>query len=185
MKRHSWCAALGFVSALAGVAAAARERRQAPRRAGPPPGRAGRRGVRQRRRHRGSEGAAVSERRPGRVADGAAVRPGHDQATGGGRGSAGVDLLPHVSGDGDNGVSVERGDARARAADRRSRLAEDDEAVRPDGGHDHRRRDRAHRDLEREPAAGSWRPFRLTGARIDARAGGCRIRLKGDYRDVP
>ena len=53
----------------------------------------------------------------------------------------------YVPGDGDHGVSVERGDARARAADRRARLAEDDEALRPDGGHDHRRRGRAHRHL--------------------------------------
>ena len=70
---------------------------------------------------------------PGAVA---ASRPGHDQAAGGGRGSAALDLLPHVPGDGDHGVSVERGDARARAADRRARVAEDDEALRPDGGHD-------------------------------------------------
>ena len=40
----------------------------------------------------------------------------------------------HVSGDGDHGVPVERGDARARAADRGARVAEDDEALRPDGG---------------------------------------------------
>ena len=70
-----------------------------------------------------------------------------------GRGSAGFDLLPHVPGDGDHGVSVERGDARTRAADRRARVAEDDEALRPDGRHDHRRRDRAHRDLDLGPAA--------------------------------
>ena len=69
------------------------------------------------------------------------------QAAGSGCGAAGVDLLPHLQGDGDHGVSVERGDARARTADRRARVAEDDEALRPDGGHDHRRRDRAHRDL--------------------------------------
>ncbi len=49
----------------------------------------------------------------------------------------------------DHDVSVERGDARARAADRRARVAEDDEAVRSHGGHDHARRDRAHRDLAR------------------------------------
>ena len=89
---------------------------------------------------------------------------GHDQAAGGGGGSAALDLLPHVSGDGDHGVSVERGNARARAADRRARVAEDDEALRPDGGHDHRRRDRAHRDLGPEPrrylaGAGPWVPF--------------------------
>ena len=58
-----------------------------------------------------------------------------------------LDVLPHVPGDGDHGVSVERGDARARAADRGSRVAEDDEALRPDGGHGDGRRDRAHRDL--------------------------------------
>ena len=46
------------------------------------------------------------------------------------------------------------GDARARATDRRACLPEDDEALRPDGGHDHRRRDRAHRDL------GGGRPAR-------------------------
>ena len=77
----------------------------------------------------------------------AASRPGHDQAAGGGGGSPALDMLPHVPGDGDHGVSVEWGDARTRAADRRARLPEDDEALRPDGGHDHRRRDRAHRDL--------------------------------------
>ena len=77
----------------------------------------------------------------------AAPRPGHDQAAGGGGGSPALDLLPHVSGDWNHGVSVDRGDARTRAADRRARLPEDDEALRPDGGHDHRRRDRAHRDL--------------------------------------
>ncbi len=42
-----------------GVAAAAREGRPAPRRAGPPPGRGGARGVRLGRRRRGPEGAAV------------------------------------------------------------------------------------------------------------------------------
>ena len=75
-------------------------------------------------------------------------------------------LLPHVPGDGDHGVSVERGDARARAADRRARVAEDDEALRPAGRHDHRRRDRAHRDLNQaDPLDGlepSLRPPTLT-----------------------
>ena len=57
------------------VAAVAREGRQAPRRAGAPPGRGGGRGVsRRRRRHRGREGAAVSERRPGGRAERAAAR---------------------------------------------------------------------------------------------------------------
>ena len=87
-------------------------------------GRGGGRGVSRRRRRRGREGAAVSERRPGGPAEqsaaGAASRPGHDQAAGGGGGAAGDDVLPH-----------ERGDARARPADRRARLPEDDEALRP------------------------------------------------------
>ena len=51
--------------------------------------------------------------------------PGDDQAAHGGCGSPTLDLLPHLQGDGDHGVSVERGDARA--ADRRARVAEDDE----------------------------------------------------------
>ena len=80
---------------------------------------------------------------------------GDDQAAGGGGGgAAGVDVLPHVSGDGDHGVSVERRDARARPADRRPRVAEDDEAVRPDGGQDLARRDRTHRDLGETRRAG-------------------------------
>ena len=54
-------------------------------------------------------------------------------------------VLPHVPGDGDYGVPVERGDARARAADRGACVSEDHEALRPDGGHGDRRRDRAHR----------------------------------------
>ena len=99
------------------------------------------------------EDGALPERRPrGSPADGAgaveASRPGHDQAARGGRGSATLDLLPHVPGDGDHGVSVERGDARARAADHRARFAENDEALRPDGGHHLARRDRAHRDRD-------------------------------------
>ena len=58
------------------------------------------------------------------------------------------------------------GNARARAADRRARVAEDDEALRPDGGHDHRRRDRAHRDLGPEPRD-TW-PEPARGCRFDA-----------------
>ena len=76
---------------------------------------------------------------PERPAADAARRAGDDQAAGVGGGSSGVDLLPHVPGDGHHGVSVERGYARARPTDCRSRVAEDDEAVRPDGGHGHAR----------------------------------------------
>ena len=68
--------------------------------------------------------AATAADGPGALA---ASRPGDDQAAGGGGGSPALDLLPHVPGDGDHGVSVERGDARTRAADRRARLPEDDE----------------------------------------------------------
>ena len=98
------------------------------------------------------DGAALPECRPGGAdTDGpgalAAPRPGDDQAARGRRSPVGIDLLPYVPGHGDPGVSVERRDARTRAADRRARLPEDDEALRPDGKHDHRRRDRAHRDL--------------------------------------
>ena len=65
-----------------------------------------------------------------------------DQAARLGCGAAALDVLPHVPGDGDHGVPVERGDPGARAADRGARVAEDDEALRPDGGHRDRRRDR-------------------------------------------
>ena len=63
------------------------------------------------------------------------------------RAAAPLDVLPHVPGNGDHGVSVERGDPRARAADRRARVAQDDETLRPDLGRCHRQRDRTHRDL--------------------------------------
>ena len=83
-----------------------------------------------------------------------------------GRGSTGVDVLPHVPGDGYHGVSVERGDARARPTDWRPRVAQDDEAVRPDGGHGHARRDRTHRDLTRgERARPGWHARRSRGRR--------------------
>ena len=77
----------------------------------------------------------------------AAGGAGHDQAPSGGGGAPAVDLLPHVSGDGDHGVSVERRNPRARTADRRARVTQDDEALRPDGGQSDRRRDRTDRDL--------------------------------------
>ena len=72
-----------------------------------------------------------------------------DQAPGDGGGASALDLLPHVPGDGDHGVSVERGDPRARPADRRARVAQDDEALRPHGGHGDGRGNRTHRDLTR------------------------------------
>ena len=110
--------------------------------------------------------APLTERRPGRPAERATARApggaGDDQAAGGGRRAAGDDVLPHVSGDGHHGVPVERRDARARATDRRARVAEDDEALRPAGGHDHARRDRTHRDLEetgRSRRTGRGPPF--------------------------
>ena len=70
----------------------------------------------------------TGQRLTGRALSRRLVLAGDDQAARSGGGSAALDLLPHVPGDGDHGVSVERGDARARAADRRARIAED-----PDG----------------------------------------------------
>ena len=111
-----------------------------------------------RRWNRGREGTVVSEHRPvappERPVSDAARGAGDDQAPCVGRGSAGVDVLPHVPGDGHHGISVERWDARARATDCRPCVAEDDEAVRPDGGHGHARRDRTHRDLTRRERDG-------------------------------
>ena len=109
----------------------------------------------------------------------AASRPGDDQAAGGGGGSPALDLLPHVPGDGDHGVSVEWGDARTRAADRRARLPEDDEALRPDGGHDHRRRDRAHRDLGGGRPARRSSPRDVRSASRDGSAARFRVRHVG------
>ena len=120
------------------------------------------------------EAAGLDE--PGALA---ASRPGHDQAAGGGGGSPALDLLPHVPGDGDHGVSVEWGDARTRAADRRARLPEDDEALRSDGGHDHRRRDRAHRDLGGGRMAWRRSPRDVRAARRDGRAARVRVRHVG------
>ena len=109
----------------------------------------------------------------------AASRPGHDQAAGGGGGSPALDLLPHVPGDGDHGVSVEWGDARTRAADRRARLPEGDEALRSDGGHDHRRRDRAHRDLGGGRTARRRSPRDVRSASRGGRAARVRVRHVG------
>ena len=118
-----------------GVVAAPREGRETARRPGPPPGSRGPRRLPRGRRARGRAGGAVSERGPGgRSADGAVVdaagRAGHDQTAVGDRGAAALDLLPHVPGDGNHGVSVERGgDSGARPADRGARVAQDDEAL--------------------------------------------------------
>ena len=56
---------------------------------------------------------------------------------------------PHVLGERDHGVSVERRDPRARPADRGARIAEDDEALRPHGGQGDGRGDRTDRDMTR------------------------------------
>ena len=88
-----------------------------------------------------------------------------------GCGSAGVDVLPHVPCDGHHGVSVERGYARARPTDCRPCVAQDDEAVRPDGGHGHARRDRTHRDLTgRERARPGWHSWLSSGLRAAVEA---------------
>ena len=78
-----------------------------------------------------------------------------------------------------HGVSVERGNARARPADRRACVAEDDEAVRPDGGHDLARRDRTHRDLKetgRSRRTGRGPPF--VRSRVDYDVG-CQMSTEG------
>ena len=120
------------------------------------------------------EAAGLDE--PGALA---ASRPGDDQAAGGSGGSPALDLLPHVPGDGDHSVSVEWGDARTRAADRRARLPENDEALRPDGGHNHRRRDRAHRDLGVGRTARRRAPRDVRSASRDGRAARGRVRHVG------
>ena len=77
----------------------------------------------------GRAGGALSERGPGggetdQEAADQAGRPGHDQAACGRGGPPTLDLLPHVPGDGDHGVPLERGNHRARPADRRARVAQ-------------------------------------------------------------
>ena len=101
------------------VVQAPREGRAAARRPGPPPVGGGPRRLRRGGRTRGAEGDALPERGAGgapadRTGAAAAPRPGDDQAAGGRGGAAPFDVLPHVPGDGDHGVSVERGDAGAR-----------------------------------------------------------------------
>ena len=85
------------------------------------PGSGGTGQVRRGGRARGAEGDALPERGAGgapadRTGAAAARRPGDDQAAGGRGGAARLDVLPHVPGDGDHGVSVERGDPRARSS---------------------------------------------------------------------
>ena len=77
----------------------------------------------------------VDARRPQGVALQRRVVLAMIKAAGRGRWAAALDLLPHVPGDGDHGVPLEWWDPRAHSADRRARVAKDDEALRPDGGH--------------------------------------------------
>ena len=86
-----------------GLVEAPRERREAARRPGPPPGGRGPRRLRRGGRARGAEGGALPEYGPGgEAADGpgarAAARPGDDQASRRGRGAPVFDVLPHVPG---------------------------------------------------------------------------------------
>ena len=79
----------------------------------------------------GAEGGALPEHEPGGTpADGpgarSAGRPGDDQAASRDRRALALDVLPHVPGDGDHGVSVERGEpsntrSRSRGTRRRRR----------------------------------------------------------------
>ena len=137
-----------------GVAAAPREGREAARRPGPPPGggnprrlpRGRRRGARTGGRRCFQSVDRVGERLTGRALTRRVVLVMIKRPSGGG-GAPAVDLLPHVPGDGDHGVSVERGNPRARPADRPTRVAQDNQALRPDDRHGDHRRDRTHRDL--------------------------------------
>ena len=97
-------------------AQATREGREAARCPGPPPCGGGPRRLPRGGRARGGWGRRW-ERLTGRTLT-RRVRAGHDQAAGGGRRAAARDVPPHVPGDGYRGVSVERGDSRARAAGR-------------------------------------------------------------------
>ena len=131
-----------------------------------------------------AEGDALPERGTGggpadRTGAAAAHRPGDDQAAGGGGAAAPLDVLPHVPGDGDHGVPLERGDARARAADSWAPVPKDDEALRPDGGHRDGRRDRTHRDLmtSHRPLARRGRPGLRSSAGPPQRR--CRRRRAG------
>ena len=126
---------------------------------------------------RGAEGDALRERGAGWApADGAAALAaggaGHDQAAGGGGGAARFDVLPYVPGDRDHGVSVERGDAGARTADRRTCVAQDDEALRPNGRHADHRRDRTHRDLTTNGGSTGERPSSIDPLPVAAREAG-------------
>ena len=89
----------------AGLVEALREGREAARRSGPPPG-------------GGGPDAYVET--VGTEEPKAALFQTVDPAARRGRGAAALHVLPHVPGDGDHGVPVERGDAGARAADRGS-----------------------------------------------------------------
>ena len=190
-RRHQGGDALGmrrqdyFGAGEPGLAEAPREGREAPRRPRPPPGGGGPRRLPRGGRARGAEGRALPELGPhGAPADGAGARaasgPGDDQEARRGRGVAALDVLPHVPGDGDHGVPIERRDPRAGAADCGARVSEDDEALRPDGGHGDGRRDRTHRDLNevalpRSARGVSLRVLAGQGAQVDTTIAGGRL----------
>ena len=93
----------------------------------PPARRPGPRGLPRRAPRPGPAGRALPEHGPGgATADGPGARaaggPGDDQAARRGRGAPALDVLPHVPGDGDHGVPVERGNPRARHGWGRARL---------------------------------------------------------------
>ena len=121
-KRGAGDASAGLLRAgEPGLVEAPREGREAPRRSGPPSGGRGPRRLRRGGRARGGEGGALPDAGPGgAAADGPGARPaaraGDDQAARRGGGAAALDVLPHVPGDRDHGVPVERRDPRARAA---------------------------------------------------------------------
>ena len=124
-----------------GLVPAAREGREAPQRPRPPQRGSLSRRLHRGRRHRpGPQGDALPDHRQDpqahEPADGPQRRPSDDQAKGrGGRALAGR-VLSHVPCDGYNGLPGKRGDHREGPANRRPRVAQDDQALRPDLGCD-------------------------------------------------
>ena len=94
-----------------------------------------------------------------REPDGTAGRLADDPPAGQEGGHPDADRLSQLPGDGDHGLPRERRDAGEGPDDGEPRVAEDDEALRPDEGPDHRR-GRADRDLR-------TRRRSTTGGRID------------------
>ena len=93
-----------------------------------------------------------------------------DQAAGRRRRRARQHVLPHVPGDRDHGLPAERRHARKGAADRQSRVAAHDEALRPQQRHADARRDRTHHAVS-EASSGVY--GRAKGSRLHQKRRAC------------